>query len=225
MFGKERFIIKTSHGRALYYSVTDSGTAAEVTTPFARHPLFGAEVKPSGRVSVPGSVILDGTTYPVTRIGDRAFWDCGDLFSVELPDSVTSIGHEAFFSCRALSLVNIPPSVASIGSDAFFGCRSLLVVDIPDAVKVVGEETFWGCRSLADVTLGAGVTTVEKGAFAECSHLQTLTCRAAVPPVVTDLGVFEDVDRGICVRVPAASVDLYRAAYGWKDFVRIVGMD
>ncbi|MDR1374989.1 MAG: leucine-rich repeat domain-containing protein, partial [Treponema sp.] len=55
--------------------------------------------------------------WPVTSIGDRAFYDNG-LTSVTIPDSVTSIGDRAFYDNR-LTSVTIPGSVTSIGDRAF----------------------------------------------------------------------------------------------------------
>lgn len=56
---------------------------------------------------------------PVTAIRKAAFFECVQLASVTIPDSVISIGDQAFGSCTHLSKVVIPDSVTSIGFDAF----------------------------------------------------------------------------------------------------------
>lgn len=46
--------------------------------------------------------------YPVTSIGDHAFFFCESITSVTIPDSVTSIGVSAFRDCTSLTSVTIP---------------------------------------------------------------------------------------------------------------------
>ena len=53
----------------------------------------------TGDVTIPSSVTYSGTTYSVTSIGSRAFYICGGLTSVSIPNSVTSIGNYAFWGC------------------------------------------------------------------------------------------------------------------------------
>jgi len=47
-------------------------------------------------------------------------------------DGVKSIGNYACYNCKNLASVTIPNSVTSIGSYAFYGCSSLSSVTIPE---------------------------------------------------------------------------------------------
>lgn len=71
----------------------------------------------SGHVVIPSQVTFGGSTYSVTKIREMAFWGCGGLTSVSIPNSVTSIGRNAFQYCSDLtfiiSLNNTPPSCDS----------------------------------------------------------------------------------------------------------------
>ena len=45
-----------------------------------------------GSVTIPATVTYNGTTYPVTAIGYKAFSNCIYLSDINIPNSVTSIG-------------------------------------------------------------------------------------------------------------------------------------
>ena len=62
--------------------------------------------------------------YPVTSIGEKAFWNADLLISLTIPDTITSIGDKAFSNCNLLTSVTIPDSVTSIGDAIFSYCDS-----------------------------------------------------------------------------------------------------
>lgn len=57
--------------------------------------------------------------YPVTTIGNYAFYGCKGLTSITIPNSVMSIGNNAFSNCIRLESVIIPKSVRYIGERSF----------------------------------------------------------------------------------------------------------
>ena len=75
----------------------------------------------SGAITIPET--LGG--YPVTSIGERAFYRCYRLTNIEIPDSVTSIGNYAFYYCESLISIEIPDSVTSIGDYTFRYCETI----------------------------------------------------------------------------------------------------
>ena len=138
----------------------------------------------TGDITIPATVENGGITYTVTEIDGRAFYECSDLVSVDIPDGVTSIGWGAFYGCSSLVSVDIPDGVTSIGWGAFYGCSSLVSVDIPDGVISIGDYAFHCCFSLKSVTLGSGLETIGAQAFSECRDLVSVD----IPDEVKSMG-------------------------------------
>jgi BspA type Leucine rich repeat region (6 copies) len=102
-----------------------------------------------------GAVVIPATIngYPVIGIGDNAFYECYNLMSITIPNSVTSIGGSAFGDCESLSSVTIGSGVTIIGGDAFYACYSLTSVTIPKNVTFIGGYAFIYCTSLTNITV------------------------------------------------------------------------
>ena len=105
----------------------------------------------------------------ITKIRDYAFYNCTELESVTIPNSVTKIGVYAFYNCSSLESITIPESVTSIGSNAFYGCRSLTSITIPDSVTSIGDKVFRNCTSITSVTIPNSITEIGESAFYGCT--------------------------------------------------------
>ena len=81
-----------------------------------------------------------------TSIGDKAFYGCDNLMSVELGDYVTSIGDEAF-SIKNLTFNSLPLSITSFGDFAFDGCNLPSVLILGKKLHSIGREAFGWWRS------------------------------------------------------------------------------
>ena len=84
----------------------------------------------------------------VTRIGDYAFFECGNLTSIVIPDGVISIGDSAFWNCKSLTSIVLPDSVTCIEDHAFEYCKRLTSIVIPDSVTSIGTGAFYECPNL-----------------------------------------------------------------------------
>jgi len=75
----------------------------------------------SGAVDIPERI----AGRAVTRIGDDAFRDCGQLTRIGFPDTLTRIGNSAFQGCAQLKTLTFPESLTDILSSAFANCTQL----------------------------------------------------------------------------------------------------
>ena len=159
----------------------------------------------------------------VTSIGSGAFSYCSGLTSVAIPNFVTSIGFCTFYMCSRLTSVTIPNSVTTIGKDAFSDCSWLTSVTIPNSVTSIGEGAFCGCDGLTSVVIGNSVTTIRECAFFDCSGLTKLVSLAVEPPIC-GYDALEYIDKTACrLFVPEESVNKYKAADQWGEFLNILG--
>ena len=104
--------------------------------------------KYAGEVFIPSTVINNGTTYQVTRIGLRAFYGCRDVTVVDIPEGITSIGRAAFNSCVNLENVDLPNSLVSIEESAFSYCHAITSFHVPRNLASLGEQVFMGSSQI-----------------------------------------------------------------------------
>ncbi len=169
-------------GQTLYYNIVSGH--AELTYPGSYYySPYNGYTAPSGNLVIPASVTYSGTTYSVTSIGQSAFYYCGNLTSVIIPDGVTSIGNSAFYGCSGLTSVTIPDGVTSIGEYAFCNCSGLTSVTIPDSVTSIGSFAFENCSGLTSATIPDGVTSIGSSAFNNCSGLTSVTIGSGVTSI------------------------------------------
>ncbi len=135
-----------------------------------------------GAVSIPDTI----NSLPVTTIGSGAFFDCTNLISVSIPNSVTSIGSNAFVCCANLISVTIPDSITNIGNGAFAYCIGLSSVTMGNSITSIGDEMFFYCTSLTNVTIPNSVTSIGNETFFYCTSLTSV----AIPNSVTSIGVY-----------------------------------
>ena len=175
---------------------------------------------------------LTSITIPtsVTSIGYGAFSFCSSLTSVTIPNSVTSIRDGAFTGCSGLASIvvkngntvydsrNNCNAIIEIATNTLIaGCKNTV---IPNNVISIGVNAFYGCSGLTNITIPTSVTSIGIRALAACTGLTSMTCKAITPPTCGEY-LFEDTDKSIPLYVPANSVNAYKAAEVWKDFINI----
>ena len=162
----------------------DTGWVLSVTANGTDLNIYSVDTAPVGLSALPLGDAVDGGAFAITSIGNGAFFNCAELESVVIGNSVTNIANGAFNGCANLASVAFGNGVANIGVQAFYGCSSLTSVTIPDSVISIGNMAFEGCAALASVTIPGSVASIGGSAFANCTSLASVT----IPASVTDLG-------------------------------------
>ena len=99
-----------------------------------------------GEVTIPEAVTYNDKTYRVTSIGNSTFFDCSDLISITLPESVTLIESGAFLSCSSLTSITChavtPPTIGS--SETFLNVNRSIPVYVPaGSVETYKSSEYW----------------------------------------------------------------------------------
>ena len=170
----------------------------------------------------------------ITKIGERAFYQCGNLKSMTLPATITSIGEDAFYGCcnmtdfvfsdnvtelgmcvlgecHSLERVALPSGLKTLPLNTFQSCRSLKSIDIPQTVTSIGQFCFFACEALTSVSIPAEVTEIGHSAFCGCTGLKDV----ALPASLTKIGTlsFSDCMSLERITLPAKLEAVYPGAF------------
>ncbi|MEE0803885.1 MAG: leucine-rich repeat domain-containing protein [Prevotellamassilia sp.] len=220
----------------IYYNIISyEDRTVEVTHKGAGVSIHLNEYK--GEVIIPEYVTFRGTTFRVTRIRDGALYDCSNLTSVVIPNSVASIDHsllsrtawyenqpdglvylENFLlgykgTMPANTTIEIKEGTLSIASSAFSGCEGLTSVVIPESVTSIGDRAFDGCSGLTSVEIPNSVTSIGDGAFWGCSGLTSVV----IPNSVTSVGRNVFYETAWYENQPEGVVYLEKYLLGYKE--------
>ena len=144
---------------------------------------------------------------PVTSVAGGTFFECSELTSVTLPETLEELGGGIFRKCTKLTEIHIPPTLTNISRNTFEGCPwwekqrqsgDYVIVNgvllapskvssgsrvIPDGVTKIGAFAFENHKGLTEVILPEGLTVIENAAFINCESLQNV----AFPSTLTTI--------------------------------------
>lgn len=137
----------------------------------------------SGNLTIPSQVTKYGQTYTVKRIGQNAFMDCKNLYSVTIPETVDSISSGAFIWCSSISEIKVD------SNSPYFQSKDGVLFDkamtkllhfpnaksgnyiIPDGVKTIASHSFNTNMQLNSVSMPSSLKRIEEQAFEICESL------------------------------------------------------
>lgn len=102
--------------------------------------------------------------------------------SVTLPNTVKSIGNKSFYDCDGLSSINFPEGLETIGDEAFVHAGAI-VCKFPQTLVSIGSGAFKLSKA-KDLELNSGLKSIGSNAFQWCHSIRSFT----VPDTVTSLG-------------------------------------
>ena len=125
--------------------------------------------------SLNGTLTLPSTLKSIGHDGsittnhyDGAFYNCGFVCELKLPDNLEHIGSGSFGMCKNLyGELRLPDGLKTIGVRAFVECKNLAGdLIIPQGVTRIPMECFSGSKLGGTLSLHDGITTIEEKAFA-----------------------------------------------------------
>lgn len=183
----------------------------------------------------------------VTRINKYAFAGLIDFTSLTIPPNVETIDDDAFYGCTNLASVTIEDggptntlklssncygsspvggiymgrNISFDGNSPFYQNNTLKYIVIGDKVTSIPDKAFSGCNSLNYVSIGASMKTIGQEAFTSVTELPNLICWAVNPPTCGS-NALTDINKWTCrLQVPKQSLNLYKSADQWKDFLLV----
>ena len=107
--------------------------------------VYGVSDKNEKSYSIPDSLTIDGYTYKITAVNDKAFTNCKKLMNVVIGTNIKSIGKEAFSNCKKLKTLTIKSKkLKTVGKNAFKNIYSKATIKVPSSCLTKYKKLFKG---------------------------------------------------------------------------------
>lgn len=162
------------------------------------------------------------------KMGNEAFRESG-LVTLRLPNSLCAMDQRVFYLSGELErvetfgAVNVNTSIddRSLDASTFGHCPKLIHFEIPRGVEIIGQNTVAGSPSLESIVIPSTVKQINFNAFAN-TGLKVVTVEGTTPAIANTIsGAWQAFPYTVqTIKVPAGSVETYKAAHGWNSFAK-----
>lgn len=183
------------------------------------------------KVVIPSTIDFDGKTYRVTAVGNRAFYGCGELFSLTLSEGLESIGKDAFAN-TILQGVALPGTLKTIGERAFYA-SNIGTLTIPEGVETIGQYALANNFNLTKLELPSTLKEIGMFVIKNDDYLEHVYSHITIPFEINN-DTFLDyywneetwesvpIPSPATLHVPIGTKAKYEALPGWTWFANIV---
>lgn len=129
-----------------------------------------------GKALIPKTITINNVSYPITLVEKRAFYQCKDIKSINIPEGVTKIEESAFEECTNLTAAQLYNGLLEIEANAFKSCENLEFIQLPNSLTALGEYAFANCykMELFSEKLPTIGKYVKEGVFLNCASIKKI---------------------------------------------------
>ena len=107
----------------------------------------------------------------MSSIGERAFSACQNLKKIVFYSGIRTIEEYAFYMCGSLEEINVPETITCINKGIFSDCSSLRSVKLSDGLKIIKDLAFDSCKNLKELYIPKSVLRISSNAFRGCDNI------------------------------------------------------
>lgn len=130
-----KVVLKQSHFKGyrktidkIKYKVTSDSTEGGTVV------VYGVSNKNMKSYTINNSIIIDGFSYKITGIHDRAFKNCKKATNIVLGTQIKTIGKEAFYNCKKLKSLTIKSKkIKTVGKNAYKNINGKATIKVPSS--------------------------------------------------------------------------------------------
>ena len=180
------------------------------------------------KLTIPGSIEVDGVSYVVKAIEDYVFRNCYSIDTLIIEPGVESIGRESFYWDYSIKSISLPTTLRTIRDMAFYNCSAINSLVIPEGVKTIGQSAFGNNYNFSLLELPSTLDSIGDYAFCRCSNLSRVVSRIKTPFKISksvfctedywenNVQVFRNSPATLYV--PTGTKSSYEAYEGWNMF-------
>lgn len=148
------------------------------------------------------SFALD-TVNNIEKIYGKAFENCINLESIDIPNTVKLLGTDLFKGCTSLETASLLCEAEELEFSLFEGCSNLKTVNLSNEhLKQINSEVFKNCTNLKILSIPKHVNDISSSAFAGCEKLEAINVDEENDEYTSENGILYTQGKTKLVRFP-----------------------